>query len=70
MGLLWDLIQHGQIQEQADRSKSLEERVAQLEREQRDTRELLVKALERLEAHLKTDLDDDGRVGQQRSEDR
>ena len=63
MGLLWDLIQHGQIREQADRAKSLEERVVQLERELLDTRQLLVKALERIEEHLKTDLDDDGRVG-------
>jgi hypothetical protein len=63
MGLLWDLIQHGQIREQADRSATLEDRVAQLERELRDTRELLVKALERLEEHLKTDVDGDGRVG-------
>jgi len=63
MGLLWDLIQHGQIREQADRAATLEERVAQLERESRDTRELLVKALERLEGHLKTDVDGDGRVG-------
>ncbi len=63
MGLLWDLIQHGQIREQADRSASIEERVAQLERQLRDTRELLVKALERLEGHLKTDVDGDGRVG-------
>ena len=63
MGLLWDLIQHGQIQEQADKAQSLEGRVDRLERELRDTRELLVKALERLEGHLQTDIDQDGKVG-------
>ena len=63
MGLLWDLIQHGQIQEQADKAQSLEGRVERLERELRDTRQLLVKALERLEAHLQTDIDQDGKIG-------
>lgn len=63
MGLLWDLIQHGQIREQADRSASLEDRVERLERELVDTRQLLVKALERIEEHLKADVDGDGRVG-------
>ena len=63
MGLLWDLIQHGQIRDQADRSATLEQRVARLEAELLDTRQLLVKALERLEEHLKTDVDGDGRVG-------
>ena len=62
MGLFWDLIQHGQIREQASRAQSLEQRVAQLETELLTTRQLLLKALERLEKHLQTDLDDDGRV--------
>jgi len=62
MGFLWDLIQHGQIQEQADKSRSLEQRVQQLEADLLSTRRLLLAALERLETHLRIDLDDDGKV--------
>jgi hypothetical protein len=62
MGFLWDLIQHGQIEEQANRSRSLEQRVQQLEADLLSTRRLLLAALERLETHLRIDLDDDGKV--------
>lgn len=62
MGFLWDLVQHGQIQEQADKSRSLEQRVKQLEDDLLSTRRLLLAALERLETHLRIDLDDDGKV--------
>jgi hypothetical protein len=63
MGLFWDLIQHGQIREQAGRADSLEQRVERLERELLETRRLLLDTLERLEKHLNTDLNQDGRVG-------
>jgi len=63
MGFLWDLVQHSQIREQGERTGSLEERVAALERELRDTRELLAEALKRLESRFDDDLDGDGKVG-------
>ena len=62
MGFLWDLIQHGQIEEQANKSRSLEQRVTQLEADLLSTRRLLLAALERLETHLRIDLDEDGKV--------
>ena len=63
MGLFWDLIQHNQINEQAERSTDLEGRVASLENELRHTRQLLQLLIERLEKHVGTDLDGEGRVG-------
>ena len=63
MGFLWDLVQHSQIQAQGERTGSLEGRVAALEREVRETRELLAEALKRLESRFGDDLDGDGRVG-------
>lgn len=63
MGLFWDLIQHNQINEQAERSTDLEGRVTSLESELRQTRQLLQLLIERLEKHVGTDLDCDGRVG-------
>jgi uncharacterized protein involved in exopolysaccharide biosynthesis len=63
MGLLWDLIQQGQIREHRDRATSLEERVERLERELDQTRGLLNTLLQRLESHLGEDLDRDGKVG-------
>ena len=63
MGLFWDLIQQGQIGEQSERAASLEQRVEKLEAELLHTRQLLLSALERLEAHLNIDLDQDGRAG-------
>lgn len=41
MGFLWDLIQHSQIREQGDRTRSLESRVARLESELTQTRRVL-----------------------------
>jgi uncharacterized protein involved in exopolysaccharide biosynthesis len=63
MGFLWDLVQHSQIQEQGERTGSLEARVEALERELRETRKLLAEALKRLESRFGDDLDGDGRVG-------
>lgn len=63
MGLFWDLIQQGQIDKQQTRALSLELRVDRLEKELSETRRLLLSALERLETHLKVDLDQNGRAG-------
>jgi hypothetical protein len=63
MGFLWDLIQHSQIEEQGERTGSLESRVKKLEGELNQTRQTLAEALRRLEAKLGDDLDRDGKVG-------
>jgi hypothetical protein len=63
MGLFWDLVQHGQISRQQQRSESLELKVQRLEAELQDTRALLQTLLERLEKHFGEDLNRDGRVG-------
>jgi hypothetical protein len=63
MGLFWDLIQQGAINEQRDATATLEQRVARLERELKQTRELLQVVITRLEENLRADLDRDGRVG-------
>jgi chaperonin cofactor prefoldin len=63
MGLFWDLVQHGQISRQQQRSESLELKVQRLESELQDTRALLQTLLERLEKHFGEDLNRDGRVG-------
>ena len=63
MGLFWDLMQHNQLNEHAERATDLEERVVVLEREVEQTRRLMWQMLERLEEHFKADIDGDGRVG-------
>ena len=63
MGFLWDLVQHSQIREQGERTGSLEGRAEALDREVRETRELLAEALKRLESRFGDDLDGDGKVG-------
>jgi chaperonin cofactor prefoldin len=63
MGLFWDLVQHGQISRQQQRSESLELKVQRLESELQDTRALLQTLLERLEKNFGEDLNRDGRVG-------
>ena len=55
--------QHSQINEQSERTGSLEARVAVLERDLRQTRQLLAEALKRLEARFGDDLDGDGKTG-------
>ena len=63
MGFLWDLIQHSQIERQGQRTGSLESRVAALEAELHQTRQLLTQALERLEKKFGDDFDGDGKSG-------
>lgn len=63
MGLIWDLIQHGQIQEARTRSATLEQRVEELEDELRRTNQTLINLLRALETRFGEDLDRDGRVG-------
>ena len=63
MGLFWDLMQQNAINEQRDATSTLDQRVARLERELKQTRELLQVVITRLEENLRTDLDRDGKVG-------
>ena len=63
MGLFWDLIQQNAINEQRDATSTLDQRVARLELELKQTRELLQVVITRLEENLRTDLDRDGKVG-------
>lgn len=63
MGLIWDMIQHGQIQQSRQHAESLEARVDQLEDELRRTNETLMSLLRTLERRFGEDLDRDGRVG-------
>ncbi len=63
MGLFWDLIQQSQIDRHGRQADTLEERVARLERELEDMRDLLRALLHRLEQQFGEDLDRDGRVG-------
>lgn len=63
MGLIWDIIQHGQIADRKAHAESLEQRVTQLEGELRRTNEALVTLLRALEKRFGEDLDGDNRVG-------
>jgi hypothetical protein len=63
MGLIWDLIQHGQIRAAQESADTLESRVDRLEVELRRTNETLVSLLRALEQRFGEDLDRDGRVG-------
>ena len=63
MGLIWDIIQHGQIADSQKRAETLEQRVNQLEADVRRTNEALVKLLRGLEKRFGEDLDGDSRVG-------
>jgi chaperonin cofactor prefoldin len=63
MGLIWDLIQHGQIRDANRKSDTLELRVEQLEQELARTNETLMQLLRALERRFGDDLDGDGRVG-------
>jgi chaperonin cofactor prefoldin len=63
LGLFWDLYQQSQISEHRERAESLEERVANLERQNERLATLLREVIGRLEKHVGVDLDKDGRVG-------
>ena len=63
MGLFWDLYQQSQISRHGERAGALESRVIQLEQELAETRQLLRDLIGRLEQHVGTDLDRDGRIG-------
>jgi hypothetical protein len=63
MGLIWDLIQHGQIERTNIRAEGLELKVARLERELQTTNETLMKLLRALEQRFGEDLDGDRRIG-------
>ncbi len=63
MGLIWDLIQQGQISDASSRADSIEQRVARLEAEVRQTNQTLIRLLQALESRFGEDLDGDGRIG-------
>ena len=63
MGLFWDLYQQSQISKHGERASTLEARVVQLENEVERLTTLLRDVIGRLEQHVGTDLDRDGRVG-------
>ncbi len=56
-------MQQSQIKDQQRKSESLETRVANLERELRDTRTTLHDLVVILERHFGQDIDRDGRIG-------
>jgi hypothetical protein len=63
VGLIWDLIQQGQIGAAQDRASNLEQRVADLEDELRRTNSALIGLLKALEKRFGQDLNGDGRIG-------
>jgi hypothetical protein len=63
MGLFWDLYQQSQISRHDERASTIESRVANLESEVTQLSSLLREVIARLERHVGTDLDRDGRVG-------
>jgi hypothetical protein len=63
MGLFWDLYQQSQISQHHERASTLEARVENLELELQSVTQLLREVIGRLEKHVGTDLDRDGRVG-------
>jgi hypothetical protein len=63
MGLIWDLIQHGQISEARNRTASVEQRLDMLEADLHKTNETLVSLLRALEQRFGEDLNRDGRIG-------
>jgi uncharacterized protein YPO0396 len=63
VGLIWDIIQHGQIADSKQHAQTLERRVERLEADLQRTNEALVKLLRGLEKRFGEDLDGDSRVG-------
>jgi hypothetical protein len=66
MGLLWEMHQQGQGRrrdaKQMMATASIDQRVAELEKEVDEMSKLLEKVITKLEATLGTDLDGDGKV--------
>ncbi len=63
MGFLWDLVQQNQITKQRDRATTDGERINNLELEVDRLSTLVHELISRLETHLGTDLNQDGRIG-------
>lgn len=63
VGLIWDLIQQGQLQQAGNRASTLEQRVDYLERELERTNRTLMDLLRIIERKFGEDIDSDGRVG-------
>ena len=63
MGLFWDLYQQSQISQHREQAATLEARIQRLEGDVDNLAVLLREVIGRLERHLATDLDRDGRVG-------
>jgi hypothetical protein len=63
MGIFWDLLQQDELEKQQKQADSMEDRVANLEKELENTRALLKKTLVALESHLQQDIDGDGAMG-------
>jgi hypothetical protein len=63
MGLFWDLLQQSQIQQHDIRAASVEQRLERAEAEIARLNGLVRELVSRLEIHVRTDLDGDGRVG-------
>ena len=63
MGFLWDLVQQNQITKQRDRAATDSDRINALEQEVERLSTVVHELIDRLEIHLGTDLDQDGRIG-------
>lgn len=63
MGLFFDLMQQSMLDDQQKQADSIEDRVELLEKELKQTRELLLKTLHILEEHVGKDIDGDGITG-------
>lgn len=63
MGLFFDLMQQSMLDNQQKQADSIEDRVELLEKELKQTRELLLKTLHILEEHVGKDIDGDGITG-------
>jgi len=63
MGIFWELLQQDEIEKQQKQADSIEDRVELLEKELKNTKELLKKTLVALENHLAKDIDGDGKTG-------
>jgi hypothetical protein len=63
MGLFFDLMQQSMLDNQQKQADSIEDRVELLEKELKQTRELLLKTLHILEEQVGKDIDGDGITG-------